>query len=404
MKHRLLYVWDADYPWDVRTEKIASALTLAGHEVHIAARNKAWRPTPEQLPEGTVHRMPPWRAVGQRLDSALSFPAFFSPRWLGLVNRVIRDHSIDAVIVRDLPLCPTAIWVAHRHGIPVIWDMAEDYPGMMRATWDAGRQGPFDFFVRNPGAVAAVERYCLPRLDRIVVTAREAADRIIGLGANPEIISIVHNTPSSSNASDTEPSHSRNPDAPIELVYLGLLETPRGIGELLEAVALLRSSTRRFRLTLIGGGRDESLLKNRAQELGLGEDEVTFTGFLPHAEALRRVAAADIGINPLQDTAVFQTCIPNKVFDYMAAGIPVVSSDMRACHRLLDETNAGTVFPSGNPAELARILETLSTDSQRRTLGENGRRAIRDSYNWESDSAVLEQTIRSAVGNATAAR
>jgi hypothetical protein len=56
---RIVYLWDADYPWDVRTEKVCAALTAAGHEVRIAARNRGWRDEAERRPEGTVHRMRP---------------------------------------------------------------------------------------------------------------------------------------------------------------------------------------------------------------------------------------------------------------------------------------------------------------------------------------------------------
>ena len=60
MSLKIVYLWDADYPWDVRTQKVCSALSDAGHEVHIVARNRAWSPARQQLPEGTVHRMPAW--------------------------------------------------------------------------------------------------------------------------------------------------------------------------------------------------------------------------------------------------------------------------------------------------------------------------------------------------------
>ena len=396
-KLRILYVWDADYPWDIRTEKIARALTAHGHEVHIAARNKAWRKTAEVLPEATVHRMPPIRLVGKRLDNILGFPAFFSPRWIRLLDRIVRENRIDVIIVRDLPLCPTGIWVARRRGIPVVWDMAEDYPGMMKATWDAGRQGAFDILVRNPRAVQAIERYCLPRLDRIIVTVAEAGDRIVALGADRHRISIVHNSPPVKNAEGNPARDTGTSDAPVRVVYLGILELPRGIGELLEAIAELRTSGENFALTIIGGGRDEEILRDRARALGLDESAVKFAGFVPHEQAIRMVAEADIGVNPLHDSPVFQTCIPNKLFDYMAAGLPVVSSDMQACARLLRETGAGEVFSAGDSSDLASALKRLRDAATRKKIGEQGRDAVKKRYNWEEDSRVLVETVERAI-------
>jgi hypothetical protein len=106
MPLRVVYLWDADYPWDVRVEKICASLTAAGHEVHIVARNRRWDAERERLPEGTVHRMHPWRWIGRRLDEALGFPAFFSPRWGTLLSRTVREVNAHAIIARDLPLCP----------------------------------------------------------------------------------------------------------------------------------------------------------------------------------------------------------------------------------------------------------------------------------------------------------
>src|SRR3989442_12725885 len=72
-------VWDSEYPWDVRVEKIARALTDAGHDVHLVARNRRGEAVTERLPEATVHRLTPWRWAGSRLRAAPMFPAFFNP-------------------------------------------------------------------------------------------------------------------------------------------------------------------------------------------------------------------------------------------------------------------------------------------------------------------------------------
>ncbi|HEX6814809.1 MAG TPA: glycosyltransferase, partial [Gemmatimonadaceae bacterium] len=127
---RVVYLWDADYPWDVRTEKVCATLSSAGHDVHIVARNKAWRHLAERMPEGTVHRMTPWRFVGRRADAALGFPLFCSPRWRGLLDQTVRDVQPRAIIVRDLPLAPTAVSIGRRRHVPVVLDLAENYPAM----------------------------------------------------------------------------------------------------------------------------------------------------------------------------------------------------------------------------------------------------------------------------------
>lgn len=388
---RVVYVWDADYPWDVRTQKVCAALTEGGHEVHLLARNTARRPRRESLPEAEVHRLPPWHWVGRGLDRALSFPAFFNPRWIRALSRVAKEVTADVIIVRDLPLCPTAIHVGRKLGVPVALDMAENYPAMMREIWDAGRQKPWDVLVRNPRIVASVERWCLPRLDSIIVVVEESGDRLRDqLGVPESKIAVVSNTPPRARAEST--AEGRPDRGYVEVVYLGLLELPRGVGELLEATAMCLTEGAPVRLCIVGDGRDGEILRRKARELELGEN-VRFTGRLDHAEALATVRAADIGVVPHHADEAWNTTIPNKLFDYMAAGLAVVSSDAAPPARVLRETGAGVVFRSGSSSSLRDAILSLTDAPTRHRMGRRGQEAIRERFNWEHETAVLLGTL-----------
>lgn len=399
---RVVYLWDADYPWDVRTEKVCAALTAAGHQVHVAARNRGWRPGVEALPEGAVHRLPPWRFLGRRLDGALSLPVFFSPRWIAHLHRVARRARADVVVARDLPLCPTAILVARRLGVPVVFDMAENYPAMLRQTWDAGRRGRWDVLVRNPRVAAAVERWCLPRVDRVLAVVEESAERVARMGVDPARIAVVSNTPPRARAVRRHDAPEREDGAPLRLVYLGAMEVQRGVGELLEAAARLRARGTPARLTLIGGGRDLALFRERAARLGLSDDEARFTGPLPHRDALAAVARADVGVVPHHADEAWNTTIPNKLFDFMAAGLPVLTSDAVPAARVVRETGAGVVFRSPDAASLADAAARLADPALRRRLGQAGREAVLARYHWERDAAVLRKTVEDAAREASA--
>ena len=403
---RIVYVWDADYPWDVRTEKVCLALADAGHEVHIAARNRQWRPLRERLPEGEVHRMPPWRWAGRRLDGALSFPAFLSPRWIAHLDRVVREARPDVVIARDLPLCPTAIRAARKAGAAVVFDMAENYPERLRDIRAIGRQRGWDFLVRNPAAAEAVERWCLPRVDRVLAVVEESAGRVVRMGVPAARVAVVSNTPPAARARETPPREPRGAGEPLGLVYLGLMEVPRGLADLLRAVALLRGRGVEVRLRLIGRGRDLPVLQALAGELGLEPPWVEFAGWVPgHADALARVAAADVAVMPHHATEAWNTTISNKTFDFMAAGLPVVSSDAAPAARILRETGAGVVVPSRDPAALAAAIERLRDPALREALGRAGQRAVLSTYNWEADAAELLRVVESAAAErADAAR
>lgn len=389
----IVYVWDADYPWDVRTEKVTLALARAGHVVSIVARNKAWRQTTEVLPEGTVHRMRPWKWAGKSLDGLLGFPAFFSPRWIKLIERTCRDANADLIIVRDLPLCPTALGVGKRLGIPVMLDMAENYPAMMRVLWETGRNRISDHLVRNPAITARLEQRCVHAVDQILVVVEESADRVAALGVPRDRITIVSNTPPLVRLDRTLHDQCTARDN-VDVVYMGNLEVARGLLESVDAIAHLKSRGKRVRLRIIGRGRDELLIRQRCESQGLGALDVEFLGYIKsHAEALQIVAHSDVGLMPHRKNDSWDTTIPNKLFDYMAAGIPVVSSDAAPCARILRETGAGRIFASGDAQAMAAAIEEVSRPGVGAEMGGAGRRAIRTRYNWEYDTMTLLNAV-----------
>jgi glycosyltransferase involved in cell wall biosynthesis len=184
---------------------------------------------------------------------------------------------------------------------------------------------------------------------------------------------------------------------PLRLVYLGLLEVHRGVGELLAAMAMLRDRGRAVNLTIIGDGRDESLFHRQASDLGLAAPWVRFTGRLANTAALDTVAQADIGVVPHHADQSWNTTIPNKLFDYMAAGLAVISSDAAPCRRVVSETGCGRTYRSGDAAELAQAVEELLPEPIRAACGRAGREAVRARYNWEEDCARLERALVSVL-------
>lgn len=383
---RVLYVWDADYPWDVRTEKVCLALTQAGHSVVIAARNKQGRPRSEALPEGFVERLPAFRVPG---GSWLSFPAFLNPIWLRHVRRIGLRHRVDVVIVRDLPLAPAAV-LASRGKWPVVMDMAENYPAMMADIWTDGRAKPLDVLLRNPRIVSAVERRTLPQLDRIITVVEESSERVVRLGVPEDRVSVVSNTPSVNSVVALSP---RTPGSPIRIVYLGLMEEHRGVGDLLDAARQLASAGVEFVLDMVGDGRDYLSFRGRAEELGLSAPRVVFHGRLPHRDAIDVLRRGHVGVVPHHARESWNTTIPNKLFDYMAAGLAVVSSDAAPAARVINETGAGLVFRSGESRDLAEKLTQLLDVQTWERCRRLGREAVLSRYNWESDTRVLLDVV-----------
>jgi glycosyltransferase involved in cell wall biosynthesis len=393
----ILKVWDGEYPWDVRAEKVCSALTDAGHQVHMVARNRDGRVLCEELPECTVHRLRPFRAFGPAIDAASQFPAFLNPRWFSLMKKVGREVNADLVLVRDLPLGPTAILVARQLGVPVVLDMAENYPAMIRDLWTTGSTKPGDLIVRNPKAVEVIERWTLKRVDHTLVVVKESGERLIDvLGVDPESITVVGNTPSRERVAQYGGGEAAEPpreDDPLRLIYLGLLEHARGVGAIIEAVAAARSRGVPITFTVIGDGRASDDFKGLSERLQLSEDVVRFLGFVPYERALEYFREADVGVIPHLANESWNTTIPNKLFDYMAAGLAVLTSDAVPTRRVVESVGCGTSFTGGSTESATQAIERLRAMPGLPLMGERGRDAVRDHFNWERDGERLVQTV-----------
>ncbi len=395
---RICKIWDSEYPWDVRAEKVCRTLTEAGHDVHLVARNRDNQPLKERLPECTVHRLAPLKGVGERVSAASMFPAFFNPRWWGRIREVAARIRANLIMVRDLPLAPTAFGVARSLGLAVMLDMAENYPAMIAGIYENDRQRLIDYVVRNPRVVSAVERWTIRRVDHALVVVEESRDRLAGMGVPADRLTVVGNTPPLDRlqelaATKGQFTGSRNPADPLELTYLGLMEAPRGIETLLRACAMCTGQGVPLRLTLMGDGRDRADLERLAQTLGLDSARVRFLGRVPNRDALRMLLSADVGIIPHHADASWNSTIPNKLFDYMAAGLPVVASNAVPVDRVIHETRCGIVFKDRDPVDLAGALAQLRDPDARRRFGEAGRAAIATRYNWELDSARLLNAV-----------
>lgn len=383
-------VWDCEYPWDVRVEKVTDALLDAGHEVHLFCRNRRGEALSEKLGRLDVHRMPNWPNAGSWLDDASSFPAFVNPRWARHLFRSARDARADVLLCRDLPLAPLALLVARRLGIPLVVDIAENYPAMLKHRFSWREFRARNLLLRNPALASVVERYVVRRADGVLAVVEESRDRLVALGAPAERTEVVSNTPTLARieAMAAMVEARRHEPGPLRLVYLGLLGESRGIDVTLAAIKEARAADVSVHFDVIGSLDNSPPYRDVAAKLGIS-DSVTFHGHVPYDRALGIVAAADVGVVPHHATEHWRTTIPNKLFDYMGAGLPVVVSDAPPTRRVVDGARCGLVFRDRDARDLARCIAALTDPVLRRELGAAGHAAVTSEYNWGADAARL---------------
>jgi glycosyltransferase involved in cell wall biosynthesis len=387
----ILYIWDADYPWDVRVEKICKTLTQYGHIIHIAARNLKKLPEYESDNGLWIHRLKAWK--DDRINYVLSFPAFFSPVWKCFLDRIINDNTIDLIIVRDLPMAIAGIWAGRRQGIPVIFDMAEDYVSMLWDIWRVRKFQGFNLLVRNPYLAKYVERYAFRKSDHILVVVDEAKEVVIRGGGNPDKVTVVGNTP----LIESFTSSTGETNDMLEMIrgrysviYTGGIQMGRGIQVVFDAIPEIIKVIPDFLFVIVGDGYATSQLKEMMYSKNI-QDYVLWVGWVDHHKIFSYIRASRIGIIPHLTSDHVNTTIPNKIFDYMGLGLPVISSDAVPMKRILENERCGITFRSGDSIDLTRAI--IELHDKRNLLGNNGKASVLNRYNWEIDKANLLRVI-----------
>jgi glycosyltransferase involved in cell wall biosynthesis len=389
----ILYIWDADYPWDVRVEKICNSLHNAGNEVHIVARNLKKLPEHEIINGVHIHRM---KAIqNEFINYVVTFPFFLSPKWNGLIHRVIEKHQIDVVIVRDLPMAAAGKWAGDKYKLPVIFDMAEDYCAMLREIWKNKKYKGFNLVVRNPYFAKWIENYVIHGFEHIFVVVQEAKDLVTNMGVKAEKISVIGNTPVLRELQFSgSPDHSTIDDliGRYSVIYTGGITPDRGLSVVVEAIPYIISEIKDFLFVVVGRGFEVENLKRQIGKNGL-EAYVKWVGWIQHELLYEYIKASKIGIIPHYVTDHTNTTIPNKIYDYMACGIPIIASDAVPLKRILTEEKCGKAFKSGNAKSLAEAIISIHNDSG--TMGERGKAAILEKYNWEKEAEAMINVVKS---------
>jgi glycosyltransferase involved in cell wall biosynthesis len=259
-----------------------------------------------------------------------------------------------------------------RAGKRVVYDAHEDVPTQTRSKdW---LRGPSRAPVAH--AIARVEASCVARIDALVSPSRAALERLAPY--QPRAV-LVANYPRLEDVGVVAPWQSRTRAA----CYVGGISRVRGAHALVDAMAYADAE-----LYLAGSISPPKL--RRELERSAGWRRVRYAGRISPERVPELLGRARVGVLPLQPIPNYRVAYPVKLFEYLAAGLPVVATDVPLWRELLETHGCGICVPPDSPRQLAEAMTSLLDDDARaRSMGERGRRAAERHYSWGSQADKL---------------
>lgn len=350
---RVAHLTSLHLPDDVRIFfKECRSLARAGYEVHLVA------------PEG-----------GRTRDGVI-FHGFEPPgglRPLRIVHRLwcvwrtARRIRADLYHFHEPELVPVAL-LLKQTGSRIVYDVHEDHPSTQIYE-------PYRFGKRI--GFRLLEALARRKCDGFV-----AATPAIAKAFPPERTVEVRNLPLLEKLASRPPATNGHPN----VVYVGGLTYPRGLREMVEAARRLRDPE--ARLLLIGSfGAQE--IAHDAPSLP-GWDRVDYIGQIDHDEVWEKLATARVGLVTLHPEESYVESLPTKLFEYMAAGLPVVVSDFPYLRDLLDPVDCASFVDPLDPSQIAAVVDDLLADTDRaHEMGNRGAAAVRERLNWQHEEPKL---------------
>lgn len=166
------------------------------------------------------------------------------------------------------------------------------------------------------------------------------------------------------------------------LLFVGRLAGVKGVPILLDAVAALKERFPGLRLALIGDGPERAALEERAKPLG---DTVVFLGYQSQDAVAEALAQSDVFVLPS-----FAEGVPVVLMEAMAAGVPVIATQIAGIPELVSHWDSGLLVPPGDvPALTEAISQMLASADQRRVMGAVGRATVEAEFNIHIEAARL---------------
>lgn len=395
-----------DEPGGTRHHEFAHFLAARGHHVTVIASPVSYLTGGKTLP--TTGALLPRESENIAILRAYTFPALhksFFNRTLVFFSFMLSSfclglgvRNVDVVWGTSPPIFQgvTAWALARLKSAKLLFEVRDLWPQFAVAVG----------VLKNPLLIRLslwLERFLYRRADRVIVNSPGYLEHVTGRGAKH--VALVPNGADPSMfdpAASGESFRTRHRLADKFIVlYAGAHGLSNDLGVALEAARLLAENRPEVCLVLLGDGKEKPNLQRQAADLSLAN--VLFLPPLPKTEMAEALAGADACLAILKPIEEYKTTYPNKVFDYMAAGRPVVLAIDGVIRTVVESAGCGVFATPGDPAALAEAVGSLAADKEKaRRMGLDGRAFLEAHFSRGKISADLLRILEDLAGGTPA--
>ena len=295
---------------------------------------------------------------------------------------VVGKEQFDVFHAHDLNVLPLAWWMARKQKAKLVYDSHELYVEKNRVI----KATAFKKWRQRKA-----EQFLVRRCDAVITVGEKIAEYMGELYKIPTPY-VVLNAPLLSNVVKGNDDISIRkvlhiPDSQKIILYSGAITFNRGLAQLVESLQYMPN----IYLVMMGFGNEA--FKNNLKAIALkvnAEHRFSFFGPVPPSDVASYVSSVDLGVAPIQNACLsYYFCSPNKIFEYMLGGVPVVASNFPELSNLVEKWKIGYTFDPENPKDIARSIDQMFADPAEFAAMKHRTKEAAAHHNWEIESQKL---------------
>lgn len=355
-----------DLVTDQRVKKVCETLHEMGFDLVLVGRKLHNSPPVDGRPY-------PVRRMKLLFEKGPGFYACFQIRLFFF----LLFHKAGLLVSNDLDTLLPNYLVARLKNIPLVYDSHEYFTGVpelqnsriKRKTWKL------------------VERWIFPRLKDVFTVNDSIADLYAAeYGLRPVVI---RNVPLRMEKITVKSRLFLGlpEDKNIMILQGSGINIQRGAEEMVESMLFVKNAV----LLIVGGGDVIGLLKEKVRRLHI-EEKVLFKPRQPYKMLMQYTAAADLGLSLDKDTNInYRFSLPNKIFDYLHAGVPVLASNLVEIRKIIETFQVGDFIPDHQPQHIARKVNEIFSRPEKLVQWKHNTQKAANELNWENESKILKK-------------